>query len=336
MNDYIKFENEILEKLKTSGLIKRFSFSEVLPNPNLAAIKKIFENPVLIDCDDEGIFYIDENGDKIYCPSMAFSLSESGEWLSDLLPPITFDIEQSGNVRKADEAEALLCVCFISLILKEDLFREEVLTIAREYDFSEMKPNNSSLGTFRELLNSWQDLQSVVINIIVSATKFKISFFKKDIEKFLRDGISEEEVAELRDLNAKLRGINFKYSEGPLSRVEVKKLTKIERLHVIDERDVEINKCITESNVGTLYKLLHLSSEYIKVVDKRKIEIWVKKEVDTLLEKNSGYSDIIGERLQIISKLQRRALRFQKNSIRRLNVEKYVEDRENFKFPSKK
>jgi hypothetical protein len=135
MNDYIKFENEILEKLKTSGLIKRFSFSEVLPNPNLAAIKKIFENPVLIDCDDEGIFYIDENGDKIYCPSMAFSLSESGEWLSDLLPPITFDIEQSGNVRKADEAEALLCVCFISLILKEDLFREEVLTIAREYDF---------------------------------------------------------------------------------------------------------------------------------------------------------------------------------------------------------
>jgi hypothetical protein len=199
-----------------------------------------------------------------------------------------------------------------------------------------MKPNNSSLGTFRELLNSWQDLQSVVINIIVSATKFKISFFKKDIEKFLRDGISEEEVAELRDLNAKLRGINFKYSEGPLSRVEVKKLTKIERLHVIDERDVEINKCITESNVGTLYKLLHLSSEYIKVVDKRKIEIWVKKEVDTLLEKNSGYSDIIGERLQIISKLQRRALRFQKNSIRRLNVEKYVEDRENFKFPSKK
>jgi hypothetical protein len=334
MSEYSKFEDEIIERLKQSNLIKRFSFSDVKPNPDIKIINNLFTFPVNIEADDFGIYYFDENKDKIYCPSMSFSLTESGDWLSDKIPPVPFDIEQSGNVRKADEAEALFCSIIICLILKEDEFKKELMEIASKYDFQEMKPNSNESLNFRELLNQWQDLQSVVINIIVSACKFKISFYKKDIEKFLRDGISEEEVAELRDLEAKIRSVNFEYSEGVLSPTNVKVLTKIERLQYIDARDAKITSLINKSKAGILFKILKLSSEYISPVSKKKIQTWVRKEVDNLLQ-NKDFSQYLGERSQIMSKLQRRALRFEKNSVRRLNVERYVEDRVNFKFPSK-
>lgn len=334
MNEYNKFEDEIIEKLKQSNLIKRFSFSEVKPNPNIKIINNLFTYPVNIDADDFGIYYVDENKDKIYCPSMSFNLTESGDWLSDKIPPVPFDVEQSGNVRKADEAEALFCLIVICSILKEQEFREELMEIVIKYDFQEMKTNSEYQKNFRDLLNEWQDMQSIVINIIVSACKFKISFYKKDIEKFLRDGISEEEVAELRDLEAKIRSINFEYSEGVLSPAKVQVLTKIERLKYIDARDVEISVQINKSNSGILFKILKLSSEYISPVQKKKIQMWVRKEIDLLLQEKD-FLKYLGERSQIMSKLQRRAIRLEKNSVRRLNVERYIEDRANFKLPSK-
>lgn len=335
MDEYINFENEIISKLKDSGLIKRFSFSEVKQNPDIKIINQLFLYPIKIDADDQGIFYFDEGGDKIYCPSMAFSITDSGEWLSDKIPPVPFDIEQSGNVRKAEEAESIFCLVVISIILKEPEFRDEILKIARSYDFVNMKNVNEDGSTFRALLNDWQDLQSTVINIIISACKFKISFYKKDIEKFLRDGMSREEVAELRDLDAKVRSINFTYSEGILSPENVKKLTKIERLQAIDRRDREIETEVKKSPASVLYKLSNLSSEYISPIQKKKIQLWVKKEVDSLFNSKNDFSQLAGERSQILVKLQRRALRFEKNSVRKLNIEKYLANKNDFKMPTK-
>lgn len=335
MDEYSKFENEIITKLQGSGLIRRFSFSEVKQNPDIKIINDLFCFPIEIEVDDEGIFYFDASGDKIYCPSMAFSITDSGEWLSDKIPPVPFDIEQSGNVRKADEAEALFCLIVVALILKEVDFINEVKDIAKNYDFTNMKHMEDASISFRGLINSWQDLQSVVINIIISACKFKISFYKKDIEKFLRDGMSQEEVAELRDLDAKIRSINFFYSEGVLSPENVKRLTKIERLQAIDKRDLEIDDFIKESKSGILYKICKLSSEYISPIQKKKIQLWVKKEVDSLISDPNSSPNFSNERNQILAKLQRRALRFEKNSVRKLNIEKYLSDKELYKLPSK-
>lgn len=75
-----------------------------------------------------------------------------------------------------------------------------------------MKPIDDGRILFRDLLISWQDLQSVIINILISACKFRISDVKKDIEKFLRDGITDLEAAELREMDSKIRAINFSFS----------------------------------------------------------------------------------------------------------------------------
>lgn len=96
---------------------------------------------------------------------MYTSVSDKGMWLSDQLPTIEFDINQNGNVRKADEAEALFCAIVVSQILKEKEFKEEITTLAKNYDFKEMKEIGLGSNSFRSILSSWQDLQSEVINI---------------------------------------------------------------------------------------------------------------------------------------------------------------------------
>lgn len=334
MKNFSEFERKIIDSLKESGLIERFSFVEFTQTPNIEVIEKLFKYPVKIDFDDNGIFYFNEEGEKCYCPEMYTTISDEAIWISDKLPSVDFDVHQNGNVRKADEAEALYCSLIVAHIMKEDTFKKEIQDLALRYDFDKMAPIDVGGNGFRDLLKDWQSLQSVIINILISAGRYKISDTKKDTEKYLKDGISESEAAELRDLEAKIRAINFRYSEGVLSPSEIKKLTKIERLKLINERDDEVSNLIQKTKIGTLYKILNLSSEYISPINKKKISLWVQKEVDTLIADKS-FSSFAEERSQLISKFVRRALRFEKNSVRRLNVEKYIKDRVGYKLPRK-
>jgi hypothetical protein len=307
--NFKEFEDRLVSSLRDSGLIDNFSFSEINKTPDLALIIQIFESSSLIDFDDEGLYFLDEKGDKQYCPEMKTSISSKGEWLSSKLPQIGFDIDQSGNIRKADEAEAMYITVQVAHILKEKSFKEELEKVAKLYDFESMKSLADDGIGFRELLKEWQSFQSVIINIIVSSAKFKISSEKKDTEKFLKDGIQESEVAELRNLETEIRNINFLFSQGTLSPDKVKTLTKIERLQEIDKRDDSIASCIIKSPVGDLYRAMNLSSEYISPIKKKKISLWVQVEVDKLLSEKE-FNGIAEERASLIAKFVKRAYRF--------------------------
>ena len=172
MENFYEFENTIINKLKDSDLIERFSFTEIKETPNLSLIIKMFEEPSEIEIDGDELFFFDENGDKVFCPDMYVSISDKGNWLSDKIPLIDFDIDQSGNIRKASEAEALFCLVVVGQVL------DEVKEVAKGYDFNAMKPINENGKTFKDLLNEWLSLQSIIINILVSACKYKISDYK--------------------------------------------------------------------------------------------------------------------------------------------------------------
>lgn len=331
--NYKEFEERIIKSLSDSGLIDNFSFDEIGKSPDLSIIINLFENPSVIFFDELGLFYYDELNDKVYCPNVLTSISDQGDWLSDKLPSIGFDIDQNGNVRKASEAEALYCCLQVAHIIKDEVFKIELEDVAKAYNFVDMKSLNDTLS-FRELLNSWQNLQSVIINIIISASKFRISNEKKSSEKYLKDGIKESEVAELRDLESKIKLINFKYTEGDLSFNEIKKLTKIERLIRIDKRDDEISSVISKSPVSLLYKALNLTSEYISPIKKKKIALWVQVEVDKLI-KSGEFDNVREERSALISQFVKRAYKFEKISLRRLAVNNYISLGSDFKLPSK-
>lgn len=222
MNDLVGFENELFEKLKNSGLIERFSVFELEQTPDLAKICEIFERPFEIEFDSYGIYYLDDDGIKQYCPDMKTTISEKGFWLSDKLPNINFDINQNGNVRRAEEAEALYCTIVVANTLKEEIFKEEVKTLSKSYDFKNLKSIDDDTKSFKFILEEWLNLQSEIINIIVSACRYKISDYKKDAAKYLRDGILDSEAIELRVLESKIRSLNFEYSEGVLSPSEIR------------------------------------------------------------------------------------------------------------------
>jgi hypothetical protein len=79
------------------------------------------------------------------------------------------------------------------------------------------------------------------------------------------------EAGELRDLEAKIRAVNFNYSERVLPLVEIQKLSKIDRLRIINERNDKISSLIIRSPVGTFYKILNLSTEFISSVFNKKL-----------------------------------------------------------------
>ena len=79
-----KFEKEIIDKLKESGLIEKFSINEIEQTPDIILINKLFTHPQGIFSDSNGLYYVDQNGVKNYCPHMHVSISKSGDWLSIL------------------------------------------------------------------------------------------------------------------------------------------------------------------------------------------------------------------------------------------------------------
>lgn len=56
MQNLIGFEKAIIDKLKESDLIAKFSVYELNQTPNLQEIIKIFEKPSKLDFDDGGVF----------------------------------------------------------------------------------------------------------------------------------------------------------------------------------------------------------------------------------------------------------------------------------------
>jgi hypothetical protein len=142
-------------------------------------------------------------------------------------------------------------------------------------------------------------------------------------------------VGELRELESSINAINDKYSKGILSPDSVRQLTKAKRLEEIDNRDREISQLLKKSKAGTLYRVLNLSSEYISPIKKKKIALWVRNEIDSLLNSDESFADLREERSQLISRFQRRAIKMEKNSIRKLNVERLIEEKEYFNFPAK-
>lgn len=332
--NYYDFEKRIIDALKKSKLFERFPKTPMLQTPSLDVIIKAFEVPSEICADDQGLYFYDENNVKTYCPEMYTSISEQGEWLSDKIPFIDFDIDQNGNVRKAEEAEALFCSVVVANCLQDETFKREVVDVAKQYDFVGMMPNSEGGSSFKELLNEWQSLQSVIINILISAAKYRIQDVKKDVEKYLRDGISDIQAGELRELERSINAINDEYSKGVLSPESVRNLKKSKRLELIDERDDKISDLKKKSKAGILYGILNLSSEYISPVKKKEISLLVRSEIDKLLQEKE-FSDLSKDRSQLIARFQRRAIKMEKNSVRKLNVERFLELKEDFKFPAK-
>lgn len=267
---------EFLLLLKNDkSLHKLYSFSELEPSSaDKETLLKLISEPFIIKVNDNDghLYYVDENGDTVMCPDLKKGLSFCRNWLSELLPPVPFDIEQGGNLRKANEAEKMYCCLLVAGILGEP-FISRFEDVVRSYNFKDMRASDTGSLNFQELLDGWQKLQNMTIRIIVSGAHFRISDEKKSEVGFTIGSLNREETIGVVSLRKRVKDISRAYMEGPLSKSEVSKLNKIERLTIIQEKDdkilSEINK---SSDYSQLYKICCMNSDYLLAKEKLIIE----------------------------------------------------------------
>lgn len=328
-------ERFMLEALEASNFISHVIKKEAYGELSKDVINKFMSKSLKINASGSGIVAIDENGDEIVAEDYGSSISNDGKWLSDKLPDCPFDTDMGGNLRKSSEATALYCCACLALVLQDDSIKKEILESMNQYDFDMMVPSGDNTNTFSNLLESFLDLQSYSVNVIVSAAKYKISERKKDTARFLKDGIPEDLEIGLRSLDISISDINREYSNGKLSPVNVKNLTKVQILSLLEEKNRKIELLIKESDVEVLYRLLNLSTEYVDPVTKRNLNRLAIEEVERIFKANKDSSSIYGDKLALIKSWKSRYYRLARLSVRKECILRYLSDPINFKMPVK-
>ena len=164
---------------------------------------------------------------------------------------------------------------------------------------------------------------------------FKSLILKKDIGKFLPDGMKPETAVELRDLEMQVAAINRKYSNGVLSVYNVKGLKKVEIFTYLDKKQDEINKLIESSNVSTIYKIINLSTEYVSPIVKKNLDKLAAAKVVEAFNEDDLDANIYGDREVIMSRWRRRYLKAAKISKRKKILDRYNEEGNGFVMPKK-
>ena len=84
-------------------------------------------------------------------------------------------------------------------MLDYDNLRDELVEDIEGYDFENMS-SNSNVDRFKGLLIAWQAFQSFKIDASILVTKYKLTNFKKDVEKYLLDDLTTMKVDGLLNL----------------------------------------------------------------------------------------------------------------------------------------
>lgn len=337
---YEEVLKKVLNSLKSDGLI----LEQLLPEYDNIQISSEYvielleaSYPLVYDDDNDTLQYIDANGVTQNAPDLSIGITESALWLCDLLPTPAIDFEQGGSLRKSEEAKALYTITCIGVVMQK--FKEDIIEKFKAYNFKIMSFENNEFefDTMVGYLNTYLNLNSIRINAIVSSAAIQISrnIEKKDV--FWKYSLSLEEISEFSRLSREIKNIYILFErERKLNPSEMSKLTRVEKLQTIDERDLLIQSVIEASPCAMLYKISKLNSERLSPYTKAKIlkgAIQIAKA--KILEENvTGYeSDEMQDRekKKQISSLTRMAV----TTLRTKEIAKYRAEGDEYKFRKK-
>lgn len=335
--DYV----DIYEKLIKDGTIIRELVEDNYDSElNSDKVIEILDGSYELYFDDveEVLYYIDENGEKFICPDLSNGVTESSDWLCDKLPAPFIDFDQGGNVRRIEEARSiytLVCIGVAFSSLKDEIKKE-----FKSYDFDEFsyKMQSGEYESLTKYLDSFLSLNSLYINLIVSSASIRISreIEKKDV--YWKSMLSLEEITEFARISREVKNIRLRYErKEKLNPDEIKSLSRVQKLQIIDKRKVEINAVIEASEIcSVLYKICKLNSERLSPIVKRKIsesaKLIAKQEV-----KSCGVigrdADELYERT--FTNYFRDLSRMAVTTLRTNEVSKYKSNPSNYKFVEK-
>jgi len=215
----------------------------------------------------------------------------------------------------------------VKAIIDDKLYSKEFNEVF-EYNFSNMAhPKGQS---FTSLVTEWSKENSVIINIILSACKFKIVEHKKDEQSFIPTMLPKREEIGLSDLIAELKGVTYSYTnhDGPLSNAKVKEYSKIKLLQTISEYEAEKNNIIENSRFATLYQITRLNASYFNISLKKKLRLSAQKLiVDECKSLNLDE--------ETITKARKRNTKTALKSLIKEELLKYLKDQVAYELPPK-
>jgi hypothetical protein len=272
--------------------------SNIVPKDLITNASAQLDDEILIECMQKGsefyydsfedeLYYVVDNETKIKAPDLSEGMSTSANWLVDHLPDLIFDIDQGGNVRKGDEAEACYKLLCLGYVLGD--YKEEIIDHFKNYDYDKMVMKDGKIyNSFNQVLQFYQNLNSQRINCIISAASLKMSMFKEKSESYYTGMLELNETIKLSTLSREIKSkiSEFERDRG-LNPYDMRGMTKIGKLTVIDERDREIERLVANSEVGMIYKISKLTTERIPVVFKSKIVLAAEKAAKEYVKENN-------------------------------------------------
>jgi hypothetical protein len=330
--------DDIVSKLaEDKDLLKYFNANIEGDQASITLLTELAEKSLTIEIFEGYLHAKGDDDTRIKCPFVDTNVSESGFWLSDLIPLPSFDIEQNGNVRKSTECIAAYKCAIIAGIMQGE-FKTGFFDVVNDYDFSKMDGKDvegSESLNFKNLLEDWSQFQSTHVSIIISAAKYKLSEKKRDVLAFVGEKLSPLEMAGLNDLRTAITRYISTFEVDKLSVKQRKALNKIELLTLISERDSHVERMVLGSKYRTPFRIHKLSSEHICANTKIKLQRFVRTEVGLLIEKDPGIIEKVGDSKTITKKIRKRVFRAAVISLKKQEFEKYVECREEYVLPPK-
>ena len=107
---YINLEDHMRQALINSKYVEHVMMSEMLDPVTKEKLLDLLIEPKDLKLTEDGLVYINKDGEECKCVNYGLNTTADGKWLSNKIQPVTFDIDQDGNLRKAEEAQAAYCL----------------------------------------------------------------------------------------------------------------------------------------------------------------------------------------------------------------------------------
>lgn len=193
---------------------------------------------------------------------------------------------------------------------------------------------NVSGLSFAGLVSEWSKENSIIVSIIISASKYVLIEHKKDEQSFINSLLPEKEAIGIDDLKAKLKSISYGYTKpgGNLSNEKVKNLSKIELLTAIAKCDDDKKRAIESSKFTVLYKITKLTSEYLSISNRKSLKLSAIKSVTKECKDLKLDDDALQK---LIGKCRKRLLKAAVHSLHKVEILLYLKDKLAYELPPK-
>lgn len=292
----------------------------------------------LIDEEEDKLYIIDDNNNKLYCPNIDSGIDNIASWISDYLPSINLDLVQDGNSRKKLEAESVYILCSLNGAYN-GIFTEDIKDIYAngKYDFSALAAYDDKSQTFRGLLTEYKKLNSIIVNSIISSCLYKISDFKVKKDPLILGLMTDEERSACQNID--LKRVKIIIDADKEITLLSKDEPRIKRLQIINDREVKIQKIFAPNGEYAKYKKVYgitkLNSKWITTTYDKKLRDTCVKESSRIVEER-GYGEDKELLDEVYQKLRKTSIRLKVRELKLKEFDKYRELKDAYELPLKK